>query len=45
MTVVTPNVRLAQELTAEFDAYQRARGLAQWEAADILFLDAFVQRL
>jgi len=45
ITVVTPNVRLAQELTAEFDAFQRSKGLPLWEAPDILFLDAFVERL
>jgi ATP-dependent helicase/nuclease subunit B len=45
VTVVTPNVRLAQELVAEFDALQIAKGLAQWDAPDILFLPAFVERL
>ena len=45
VTVVTPNVRLARELTAEFDALQSAKGLSSWEAPDILFLDAFLQRL
>lgn len=44
-TVVTPNRRLAQALLAEFDGYQQARGLAVWEAADILPLGAFVERL
>jgi len=45
ITVVTPNRRLAQSLTAEFDARQAARGLATWEAPDVLPLDAFVVRL
>src|SRR2546427_7371782 len=45
ITVVTPNRRLAQTLTLEFDAFQVAKGLAVWEAADILPYDAFVQRL
>ena len=45
LTVVTPNQRLAHRLTLEFDAYQSARGLASWEAADILPFGAFVERL
>ena len=45
ITVVTPNARLAQELAAEFDAFQRAKGLPLWEAPDILFVHAFVKRL
>ena len=45
ITVVTPNRRLAQSLMADFDAHQAARGLAAWEAPDILPLDAFVVRL
>lgn len=45
ITVVTPNRRLAQALTLEFDDYQAARGLTAWEAADILPLSAFVERL
>jgi probable DNA repair protein len=45
ITVVTPNRRLSQSLTADFDAHQAARGLAAWEAPDILPLDAFVVRL
>lgn len=44
ITVVTPNRRLAQALRAEFDDFQVGRGLAVWEDADILPLDAFVQR-
>jgi probable DNA repair protein len=43
ITVVTPNRRLAQALTWDFDLFQA--GKASWEAADILPLDAFVQRL
>ena len=43
VTVVTPNRRLAQALVADFDRFQA--GKPAWEAADILPLDAFVQRL
>ena len=43
--VLTPNRRLAQALAAEFDAAQRARGLASWEAPDILPFPAFLERL
>ena len=45
VTVVTPNRRLAQSLMADFDAHQAARGLAAWEAPDIVPLEAFVARL
>ena len=45
ITVVTPNRRLAQALTAEFDAFQVAKGLSVWEAPDILPFGAFVERL
>jgi probable DNA repair protein len=45
ITVVTPNRRLAQALTHEFDEFQTAKGLAAWEAADILPFGAFVERL
>lgn len=44
LTVLTPNRRLAQVLRAEFDARQSGKGLAAWEDADILPLDAFVAR-
>ena len=44
ITVVTPNRRLARVLKAEFDRIQSARGLAAWEDADILPLEAFVIR-
>src|SRR3990172_10029929 len=44
-SVVTPNLRLAAALRHDFDARQIARGLAAWEAADILPLPAFVERL
>ncbi len=44
-TVVTPNRRLAQALTREFDAFQIARGLKSWEAADILPFAGFLERL
>lgn len=44
ITVLTPNRRLAQALEAEFDRAQLARGLASWEAPDILPLPAFVDR-
>src|SRR5258706_15412894 len=45
ITVVTPNQRLFHQLQKDFDDYQVARGLASWEAADILPFDAFVARL
>src|SRR5256885_12575357 len=45
ITVVTPNRRLAQALTAEFDAFQIGKGLTVWEAPDILPFGAFVERL
>src|SRR4030081_1005554 len=35
-TVVTPNLRLAQELMREFDGFQVARGLSTWNAPDML---------
>ena len=44
VTVVTPNLRLAQELGRAFDRYQLARGLALWDAPDILSFTAFVSR-
>ena len=44
-SVVTPNLRLAAALGRDFDAHQIASGLAAWEAADILPLAAFVERL
>src|SRR5437763_6173770 len=44
LTVVTPNQRLAHRLTLEFDHQQIARGLASWEAPDILPFGAFVER-
>lgn len=45
VTAITPNRRLAQELARAFDAAQAAAGLEVWEAADILPLDAFIERL
>ncbi|HSW82935.1 MAG TPA: PD-(D/E)XK nuclease family protein, partial [Usitatibacter sp.] len=45
ITVVTPNRRLAQFLRAEFDRGREAQGLAAWESADILPVEAFVVRL
>ncbi len=45
VTVVTPNRRLAQELGREFDELQASRGLAVWEAPDILPFAGFVERL
>ncbi|HLX80884.1 MAG TPA: PD-(D/E)XK nuclease family protein [Burkholderiales bacterium] len=44
ITVVTPNRRLAQVLKAEFDRFQAGKGLAVWEDADILPLEAFILR-
>ncbi|HYD57863.1 MAG TPA: PD-(D/E)XK nuclease family protein, partial [Burkholderiales bacterium] len=43
ITVVTPNTRLAQALVADFDAFQADKRV--WEAADILPVGAFVERL
>ena len=45
VTVVTPNRRLAQELARAFDATRIAAGLTAWEAADIIPLNAFYERL
>ncbi len=45
ITVVTPNRRLAQELAREADEYQVSRGLASWEAPDILPVGAYFERL
>ena len=45
VTAVTPNRRLAQELAREFDSAQGAAGLDVWEAADILPVGAFIERL
>src|SRR5438093_13665729 len=45
VTVVTPNKRLSQALTLEFDAFQVGKALSVWEAPDILPFGAFVQRL
>jgi probable DNA repair protein len=45
ITVVTPNARLAQALGSEFAQFQRARGLAAWETADILPFGGLVSRL
>ncbi|MBE0615796.1 MAG: PD-(D/E)XK nuclease family protein [Burkholderiales bacterium] len=44
LTVITPNLRLAQSLAREFDAEQAAQGRSAWESADILPYAAFVQR-
>jgi ATP-dependent helicase/nuclease subunit B len=44
VTVVTPNRRLAQALSREFDAAQAAQGRSAWESADILPYAAFVER-
>ncbi|HEY2338724.1 MAG TPA: PD-(D/E)XK nuclease family protein [Burkholderiales bacterium] len=44
-TVLTPNRRLAQALMREFDDHQIRRGLAVWDAPDILPFGAFVERL
>src|SRR5688572_7158932 len=45
ITVVTPNRRLSQTLVSKFDAFQMERGLAVWEAPEILPFGAFVERL
>jgi len=44
ITVVTANRRLAQALRAAFDARQAARGAKAWESADVLPLDAWLER-
>ncbi|HEX7813299.1 MAG TPA: PD-(D/E)XK nuclease family protein [Burkholderiales bacterium] len=44
-TVVTPNRRLAHELTREFSEAQQQLGLQAWQTADILPFGAFVERL
>mgnify|MGYP003858481501 CR=1 FL=1 len=44
ITVVTPNIRLAQALAREFDDAQALKGLASWETADILPLSALLRR-
>lgn len=44
-SVVTPNLRLAAAVRRDFDAQQIATGLSVWEAADILPLSAWVERL
>lgn len=44
VTVITPNRRMAQALSREFDTAQAAQGRSAWESADILPYSAFVQR-
>jgi ATP-dependent helicase/nuclease subunit B len=44
VTVVTPNLRLAQELGQLYDSFQLGRGLAVWDAPDILPLETFFVR-
>ncbi|HEX5128795.1 MAG TPA: hypothetical protein VFV90_03560, partial [Usitatibacter sp.] len=44
VVVLTPNRRLAQSLEADFDRMQLARGLASWEAPDIVPFATFVER-
>jgi len=43
--VVTPNRRLAASVLREFDESQAARGIPAWQAADILPVSAFIERL
>jgi probable DNA repair protein len=45
LTVVTPNTRLAQALSREFDAAQAGKRLLSWETADILALPSLLKRL
>ncbi|HUQ29601.1 MAG TPA: PD-(D/E)XK nuclease family protein [Usitatibacter sp.] len=45
IAVATPNRRLAQSLTAEFDRIRQAEGLSAWESADILPLGTLVERM
>lgn len=44
VTVITPNRRLTQALSREFEATQAAQGRSAWESADILPYPAFVER-
>ena len=44
VTVITPNQRLAQALSREFDTQQAEQGRSTWESADILPYTAFVAR-
>ena len=45
ITVVTPNRRLATAFAEQFDASQWAHGQLYWESADVLPVNAFVERL
>jgi probable DNA repair protein len=45
VTVVTPNRRLAAELKRNFNQAQASGGALAWEAADILSISAFIERL
>jgi ATP-dependent helicase/nuclease subunit B len=45
ITVVTPNTRLSQALVSDFDFFQVEKQKNVWEAADILPVGAFVERL
>lgn len=44
LTVLTPNLRLAQVLEVEADRRQTQAGAALWEASDILAFDHFLRR-
>ena len=45
IAVATPNRRLAQFLRAEFDGSRLCAGLQAWESADILPIEALVERM
>jgi ATP-dependent helicase/nuclease subunit B len=45
ITVITPNRRLAQGLSGEFDRQQIASGRTAWDTPDILPYASFVERL
>lgn len=45
LTVATPNRRLAQSLRAEFDRTRQQAGQTAWESADILPIEALVERM
>ncbi|MEW6689428.1 MAG: PD-(D/E)XK nuclease family protein [Pseudomonadota bacterium] len=45
ITVVTPNLRLAQVLKSEFDSYQSDRNVPVWEDAQILHFAVFLNTL
>ncbi|MEP7154911.1 MAG: PD-(D/E)XK nuclease family protein [Betaproteobacteria bacterium] len=45
VTIVTPNRRLAVYLKGQYDSAQRDAGRLAWDAADILPLQAYIERM